>query len=252
MITTLVLFAMLSHAERIVVHVAPGELHRCADIAHSISGKDSKSSSSSSSVRCELSEGIYRDDIELSSVGVPVEIVGAGMGATVMEGSVPVANVKWVPWTNPLKNNRLCPSLPFPSLVYIYNIPRYTDSILNLQPSPLAYIGPLLLTQSNRLIHSPRSHIFKATLPAALQIKNIQQAFVDGSWISEARYPDTDLAKVLKETSWGFCGKGSAHGYEKETGVVLSHGVQFPFFLFFPPFFLERCCMVLMLAGGRC
>lgn len=80
--------------------------------------------------------------------------------------------------------------------------------------------------------------IFKATLPAALQIKNIQQAFVDGSWISEARYPDTDLANVLKEASWwGFCGKGSARGYEKKTGVVLSHGVQFPFFLCFPPFF---------------
>ena len=56
--------------------------------------------------------------------------------------------------------------------------------------------------------------IFKALLPPALQIKNVQQAFIDGSWISEARFPNTNLDKILrvKGATWADCGKGSAKG----------------------------------------
>ena len=67
---------------------------------------------------------------------------------------------------------------------------------------------------------SPRhngSGIYWATLPPGeLRTPGVQQAFLDDEWLPEARYPNTDIHKVLKLTSWGFCGKGSAHGYCKD------------------------------------
>ena len=59
--------------------------------------------------------------------------------------------------------------------------------------------------------------IYSAPLPPGpLRTPGVQQAFIDDEWISEARYPNTDLKKVLKLTSWGDCGKGSSHGYCKD------------------------------------
>ena len=67
---------------------------------------------------------------------------------------------------------------------------------------------------------SPRHNsggIYWATLPPGeLRTPGVQQAFLDDEWLPEARYPNTDIHKVLKLTSWGFCGKGSAHGYCKD------------------------------------
>ena len=57
--------------------------------------------------------------------------------------------------------------------------------------------------------------IYFATLPPQQRIAGVQQAFLDGTWIPEARYPNTNLDKMLKpqRTSWGDCGEGSKHGY---------------------------------------
>ena len=65
---------------------------------------------------------------------------------------------------------------------------------------------------------SPRHNgsIYSAPLPPGLRTPGVQQAFIDNEWISEARYPNTNLKKVLKLTSWGDCGKGSEHGYCKD------------------------------------
>ena len=46
-----------------------------------------------------------QDHLELANVGVPVEIVGAGVQETLLEGSVKVTNVTWEPWTNSKKEN---------------------------------------------------------------------------------------------------------------------------------------------------
>ena len=59
--------------------------------------------------------------------------------------------------------------------------------------------------------------IYSAALPAGpLRTAGVEQAFIDGEWLPEARYPNTNLRKVLKLTSWGDCGKGSSHGYCKD------------------------------------
>ena len=61
-------------------------------------------------------------------------------------------------------------------------------------------------------LHGNSSTIWKTTLPAALRVKRIRQAFADGTYIPEARYPNQPLGKVLNVHSWGFCGKGSKRG----------------------------------------
>ena len=85
-------------------------------------------------------------------------------------------------------------------------------------PHVLHFIQTLTAFSCNPPRPRPRS-IFKASLPPSLRIRNIQQAFVDGSWIPEARYPNSNLGKILHPTSWGFCGKGSAHGKCKDRYV---------------------------------
>ena len=61
------------------------------------------------------------------------------------------------------------------------------------------------------------SGMFAADLPAGvLRTPGVQQAFFDDQWLPEARYPNTNLDKILQLTSWGFCGEGSAHGYCKD------------------------------------
>ena len=66
---------------------------------------------------------------------------------------------------------------------------------------------------------SPRLNgsIYYTTLPPGeLRTPGVQQAFIGDDWLPEARYPNTNMDKVLKLTSWGFCGKGSEHGYCKD------------------------------------
>ena len=59
--------------------------------------------------------------------------------------------------------------------------------------------------------------VYAAPLPPGeLRKLGVQQAFLNDEWLPEARYPNTDLSKVLKLTSWGDCGKGSKHGYCKD------------------------------------
>ena len=88
----------VASAEMQVIRVSPGELHKCADAARAIAASVD---SAPSVLRCELKGGSYTDDLDISNVGVPVEIIGAGKQATVMEGSAPVTGVKWEPWSNP-------------------------------------------------------------------------------------------------------------------------------------------------------
>jgi hypothetical protein len=150
-----------------VVRVTPGELHKCSAAAAAQDG----ATQHSTSVRCELGVGVYRDHLEhvgSTAGGVPIEIVGAGTTQTVMEGTVPVRGVQWINY--------------------------HTTN---------------------------KSHIYTASLPPSLQIPNIQQAFVDGEWISEARYPDTSLHRLFEETSWGFCGKGTYHGFCEDRFVIV-------------------------------
>ena len=149
-----------------VVRVGPGELHRCAAAARtaelSVAAGGGLGSAAIPRTRCELLPGRYRESVEYAGPA-PLEIVGAGPGQTVLDGSERVVQVSW---------------------------------------------------QRATLPHVPNSSaIFKATLPPALRRKGVQQAFVDGAWISEARFPNTDLRKVFKKTSWADCGKGSEHGY---------------------------------------
>ena len=59
--------------------------------------------------------------------------------------------------------------------------------------------------------------IYSAPLPSGvLRTPGVKQAFIDGVWLPEARYPNTNLDKILKLTSWGDCGKGSSNGYCKD------------------------------------
>lgn len=63
----------------------------------------------------------------------------------------------------------------------------------------------------------PETSIFSAGMPAGvLRTAGVQQAFFDDQWLPEARYPNANLNNILQLTSWGFCGKGSAHGYCKD------------------------------------
>ncbi len=63
----------------------------------------------------------------------------------------------------------------------------------------------------------PETSVFSAELPAGvLRTPGVQQAFIEDKWLPEARYPNTNLDKILELTSWGFCGKGSKHGYCKD------------------------------------
>jgi hypothetical protein len=107
----------------------------------------------------------------------------------------------------------------------------YRDSIAYAGPARLEIVGSgpgtTVMDGSERVVQvawervtlphlSNSSAVYKATLPPALRIKGIKQAFIDGAWISEARFPDTNLEKVFKKTSWADCGKGSEHGYCKD------------------------------------
>ena len=65
-------------------------------------------------------------------------------------------------------------------------------------------------------LNTTNSLVWSAKLPPPLRIPNVQQAFVDGGWISEARFPNTNLDKVLSLNSWAFCGKGTYHGFCKD------------------------------------
>ena len=63
----------------------------------------------------------------------------------------------------------------------------------------------------------PEIAVFSAELPAGvLRTPGRQQAFFEDEWLPEARYPNTNVDKVLELTSWGFCGKGSSRGYCKD------------------------------------
>ena len=158
--------ALAAEAAAAVVHVMPGELHKCTQAleAEAEAAATSAWPGAVRTVRCVLGPGVFRDHIEHFGSG-RLEVVGSGGGTTVMEGSVPVTGVSWA----------------------------------------LARLPHLNTTN--------HSHVYSAKLPPALRIPNIEQAFVDGGWISEARFPNTDLDKVLSLNSWAFCGKGTYHGY---------------------------------------
>ena len=84
--------------------------------------------------------------------------------------------------------------------------------------APLANLSWTLLPPKHNDSEYGPSSIYRATLPAdtVLRTPGVKQAFIDDTWLPEARYPNTNLDKILRRTSWADCGKGSAHGYCKD------------------------------------
>jgi hypothetical protein len=65
-------------------------------------------------------------------------------------------------------------------------------------------------------LHNGSGIYFASLPPGRMRTPGVRQAFIDDEWLPEARYPNTNVHKVLKLTSWGDCGKGSEHGYCKD------------------------------------